>query len=138
MEATNLNRLAKARSPYLQQHADNPVDWYEWGEEALAKAKAENKPLIISIGYAACHWCHVMAHESFSDPKIAEVMNRHFVCIKVDREERPDGIVALPGEGRREAARLMNRGHGRLFGHRFSSPQKQHRCARVRGSPFYS
>ncbi len=90
MEATNLNRLSKARSPYLQQHANNPVDWYEWGEEALAKAKQENKPLIISIGYAACHWCHVMAHESFSNPDIAEVMNRHFVCIKVDREERPD------------------------------------------------
>lgn len=90
MEANTQNRLANARSPYLQQHADNPVDWYEWGEEALAKAKQENKPLIISIGYAACHWCHVMAHESFSDPKIAELMNQHFICIKVDREERPD------------------------------------------------
>jgi Highly conserved protein containing a thioredoxin domain len=90
MEAQNLNRLAKASSPYLQQHAGNPVDWYEWGEEALAKAKNENKPLLISIGYAACHWCHVMAHESFSDAAIAEVMNKHFVCIKVDREERPD------------------------------------------------
>ncbi|MDP4269465.1 MAG: thioredoxin domain-containing protein [Bacteroidota bacterium] len=90
MEAQNLNRLAKASSPYLQQHANNPVNWYEWGEEALAKAKNENKPLLISIGYAACHWCHVMAHESFSDPTIAEEMNRHFVCIKVDREERPD------------------------------------------------
>ena len=84
------NRLSRASSPYLRQHADNPVDWYEWGEEALTKAKAENKPLIISIGYAACHWCHVMAHESFSDEGIAEVMNKNFVCIKVDREERPD------------------------------------------------
>jgi uncharacterized protein YyaL (SSP411 family) len=84
------NRLAFASSPYLKQHADNPVDWYEWGDEALQKAKSENKPLIISIGYAACHWCHVMAHESFSDNEIATYMNEHFVCIKVDREERPD------------------------------------------------
>ena len=84
------NRLSKASSPYLRQHADNPVDWYEWGEEALLKAREENKPLIISVGYAACHWCHVMAHESFSDMGIAEFMNTHFVCIKVDREERPD------------------------------------------------
>ena len=84
------NRLSQASSPYLRQHADNPVDWYEWGEEALSKAKTENKPLIISIGYAACHWCHVMAHESFSDEEIAEFMNSHFVCIKIDREERPD------------------------------------------------
>ena len=84
------NRLSRASSPYLRQHADNPVDWYEWGEEALTKAKTENKPLIISIGYAACHWCHVMAHESFSDEGIAGIMNAHFVCIKIDREERPD------------------------------------------------
>jgi uncharacterized protein YyaL (SSP411 family) len=84
------NRLSKASSPYLRQHAGNPVDWYEWGEEALSKAGRENKPLIISIGYAACHWCHVMAHESFSDEEIAGFMNCHFVCIKVDREERPD------------------------------------------------
>ncbi|NEW81082.1 MAG: thioredoxin domain-containing protein [Mariniphaga sp.] len=84
------NRLSQASSPYLRQHADNPVDWYEWGDEALLKAKTENKPLIISIGYAACHWCHVMAHESFSDEEIAEFMNFHFVCIKIDREERPD------------------------------------------------
>ena len=85
-----LNRLSEASSPYLRQHAENPVDWYEWGEEALTKAKTENKPLLISVGYAACHWCHVMAHESFSDEVIAEFMNTHFVCIKVDREERPD------------------------------------------------
>jgi len=84
------NRLSQASSPYLRQHADNPVDWYEWGDEALSKALQENKPLIISVGYAACHWCHVMAHESFSDEEIAGFMNSHFVCIKVDREERPD------------------------------------------------
>jgi uncharacterized protein len=86
----NLNRLANANSPYLRQHADNPVDWFPWGKEALAKARKENKPLIISIGYAACHWCHVMAHESFVDAEVASFMNEHFVCIKIDREERPD------------------------------------------------
>jgi uncharacterized protein YyaL (SSP411 family) len=84
------NRLQHAASPYLQEHADNPVDWYEWGEEALAKAKQENKPLLISIGYASCHWCHVMERETFMDTAVARVMNESFVCIKVDREERPD------------------------------------------------
>jgi len=90
MENKNLNRLANASSPYLQEHADNPVDWYEWGPVALDKAKAENKPLIISIGYAACHWCHVMERESFMDPEVAKLMNDNFVSIKIDREERPD------------------------------------------------
>ena len=84
------NRLAAATSPYLQQHADNPVDWYPWGEESLARARAENKPILLSIGYSACHWCHVMAHESFEDAAVAAVMNDAFVNIKVDREERPD------------------------------------------------
>jgi uncharacterized protein YyaL (SSP411 family) len=84
------NRLAGATSPYLQQHGDNPVEWYPWGEEALAKARAEGKPILLSIGYSACHWCHVMAHESFEDPAVASVMNDAFVNIKVDREERPD------------------------------------------------
>jgi uncharacterized protein YyaL (SSP411 family) len=85
-----MNRLKDATSPYLQQHADNPVDWYQWGDEAFEKAKRESKPVLLSIGYSACHWCHVMAHESFEDPETAEVMNREFVSIKVDREERPD------------------------------------------------
>ena len=89
-KSKNSNRLSQATSPYLQQHADNPVDWYEWGEEALQKAKQENKPLIISIGYASCHWCHVMEKESFMDTSIARIMNKNFICIKVDREERPD------------------------------------------------
>jgi uncharacterized protein YyaL (SSP411 family) len=84
------NRLAKETSPYLQQHADNPVDWYAWGEEALGEAKRTGKPILLSVGYSACHWCHVMAHESFEDPQIAKVMNDNFVNIKVDREERPD------------------------------------------------
>ncbi len=84
------NRLAKESSPYLLQHADNPVDWYPWGEEALERARSEDRPILLSIGYSACHWCHVMEHESFEDPDTAELMNDHFVCVKVDREERPD------------------------------------------------
>ncbi|MER2995975.1 thioredoxin domain-containing protein [Pontibacter populi] len=84
------NRLIKESSPYLLQHAYNPVDWYPWGEEALQRAKQEDKPILVSIGYAACHWCHVMEHQSFEKKAIADVMNQHFVCIKVDREERPD------------------------------------------------
>jgi uncharacterized protein YyaL (SSP411 family) len=84
------NQLANETSPYLLQHRNNPVDWHPWGEEALAKARAEDRPLLVSIGYSACHWCHVMERESFEDPEIAALMNEHFVCIKVDREERPD------------------------------------------------
>ncbi|MFD3002305.1 thioredoxin domain-containing protein [Pontibacter toksunensis] len=89
-EDKKANRLLNESSPYLLQHAYNPVDWYPWGEEALQKAKQEDKPIIVSIGYAACHWCHVMEHQSFEQEDIAKVMNEHFVCIKVDREERPD------------------------------------------------
>src|SRR5262244_336618 len=84
------NRLAHETSPYLLQHAHNPVDWFPWGEEAFAKAKAENKPVLLSVGYSACHWCHVMEHESFENEEIAGLMNDLFVNIKVDREERPD------------------------------------------------
>jgi uncharacterized protein len=84
------NRLGESSSPYLRQHALNPVDWYEWGPEALERAQREGRPILLSIGYAACHWCHVMAAESFGDPGIASYLNEHFVCIKVDREERPD------------------------------------------------
>jgi uncharacterized protein YyaL (SSP411 family) len=84
------NRLARETSPYLRQHADNPVDWYPWGAEALERARAADKPILLSIGYSACHWCHVMAHESFEDAEVAAEMNRHYVNIKVDREERPD------------------------------------------------
>jgi uncharacterized protein YyaL (SSP411 family) len=85
-----MNKLANSTSPYLLQHANNPVNWYPWGKEALDKAKAENKLILVSIGYSACHWCHVMEHESFEDAAVAAVMNEYFVCIKVDREERPD------------------------------------------------
>ncbi len=100
------NRLSEATSPYLLQHADNPVDWWEWGEEALALAQALDRPILLSVGYAACHWCHVMAHESFEDPATAQYMNDHFVNVKVDREERPDvdavymrATQAMTGQG---------------------------------------
>ena len=85
-----MNRLAEATSPYLLQHADNPVDWYPWGDEALEKAKSQDRPIFLSIGYAACHWCHVMERESFEDEETATFLNAHFVPLKVDREERPD------------------------------------------------
>ena len=84
------NRLALEKSPYLLQHAHNPVDWYPWGEEAFSRARAEDKPVFLSIGYSTCHWCHVMERESFENPEIAALMNQWFVCIKMDREERPD------------------------------------------------
>jgi len=100
------NRLAAESSPYLLQHKDNPVDWYPWGDEALARARAEDKPLLVSIGYSACHWCHVMEHESFEDAETAAVMNAHYVSVKVDREERPDidslfmgAVQAMTGQG---------------------------------------
>ena len=100
------NHLAESNSPYLLQHKDNPVDWYPWGQGAMARAKKEDKPIFLSIGYAACHWCHVMAHESFEDADTAAYMNAHFINIKVDREERPDldgiymtAVVALTGSG---------------------------------------
>ncbi|MGN6031106.1 MAG: thioredoxin domain-containing protein, partial [Thermomicrobiales bacterium] len=100
------NRLANETSPYLLQHQANPVDWYPWGEEAFARARAEHKPILVSIGYSACHWCHVMAHESFEDEGIAAYLNDHLIAIKVDREERPDvdaiymaAVQAMTGQG---------------------------------------
>src|SRR5450759_794518 len=100
------NRLAQEKSPYLLQHAHNPVDWYSWGREAFDTARQEDKPIFLSIGYSTCHWCHVMAHESFEDPEIAAILNMNFVCIKVDREEHPDidgiymnSVVAMTGQG---------------------------------------
>jgi hypothetical protein len=101
-----VNRLAQETSPYLLQHADNPVDWYPWGDEALERARSEDKPILLSVGYAACHWCHVMEHESFEDGETAALMNERFVCVKVDREERPDvdglymeAVVTMTGQG---------------------------------------
>src|SRR5690348_1930919 len=100
------NRLANETSPYLLQHAQNPVDWYPWGGDALARARTEDKPILLSVGYAACHWCHVMEHESFEDEATARLMNEKFINIKVDREERPDidgiymqAVQAMTGRG---------------------------------------
>ena len=101
-----MNRLAGATSPYLLQHAENPVDWYEWGDDAFDRARAEDRPLLVSVGYSSCHWCHVMAHESFESPTTAALMNELFVNVKVDREERPDvdavtmeATVGMTGSG---------------------------------------
>src|SRR5512142_519120 len=112
------NHLIHESSPYLLQHAHNPVDWYPWGDAAFAKARAENKPILLSIGYSACHWCHVMERESFEDPEIAALMNEHFVCIKVDREERPD-IDAIC----MEACQAMT-GHGGWPLNTFLTPEQ--------------
>src|ERR671914_156871 len=102
------NKLAAETSPYLLQHKDNPVDWLPWGEEAFARARAADKPVLVSIGYSACHWCHVMERESFEDAEVAALMNEAFVAIKVDREERPDvdaiymdAVQAMTGRGGR-------------------------------------
>ena len=106
-EQPRLNRLAKEKSPYLRQHATNPVDWFPWGDEAFAKARKEDKPVFLSIGYSSCHWCHVMEHESFADEEVAKVLNEHYVAVKVDREERPDVDDVYM-----TAAQLMMRGGG--------------------------
>ncbi len=105
-QAACVNRLADETSPYLRQHADNPVDWYPWGEDAFARAREQDRPVLLSVGYSACHWCHVMAHESFENPAVAALMNEHFVNVKVDREERPDvdalymdATVSMTGQG---------------------------------------
>ena len=128
-----MNRLAEATSPYLLQHADNPVDWYEWGEEALARARAEDKPILLSIGYAACHWCHVMEHESFEDAETARLMNEHFVCVKVDREERPDldalymdAVVALTGHGGWPMTVFLTPDGEPFFGGTYFPPEPRH------------
>src|SRR2546425_3815986 len=106
MTDRRMNRLANETSPYLLQHSHNPVDWYPWGPEALDRARREDRPILLSIGYAACHWCHVMERESFEDERTAALMNEHFVSIKVDREERPDldsiymdAVQAMTGGG---------------------------------------
>ena len=124
------NRLIDETSPYLLQHAHNPVDWYPWGEEALARAKQQDKPILLSIGYAACHWCHVMEHESFENEQIAAVMNEHFINIKVDREERPDldeiymnAVQMLTGQGGWPMTMFLTPGSKAvLWGHILSLP----------------
>ena len=129
------NRLSTSNSPYLLQHADNPVAWHPWDAAALELAERLDRPILLSIGYAACHWCHVMAHESFEDPKVAEVMNRLFVCIKVDREERPDLdriyqtahqiLTSRPG-GWPLTVALTPRGHAPIFAGTYFPPEPRH------------
>ena len=127
------NQLLTATSPYLLQHAHNPVNWYPWGEQALQRASAEDKPIFLSIGYSACHWCHVMAHESFEDPEIAAIMNSHFINIKVDREERPDldsiymnAVVALTGQGGWPMSVFLTPALIPFFGGTYFPPQPRH------------
>ncbi len=129
----NPNRLAHESSPYLLQHANNPVDWHPWGDEALEKAKADDKPVLLSIGYSSCHWCHVMAHESFEDESIAQLMNEHFVNIKVDREERPDvdavymrAVVAMTGRGGWPLTVFLTPGGRPFFGGTYFPPESRH------------
>ncbi len=128
-----MNRLAAATSPYLLQHADNPVDWYEWGEAALVRARDEDKPILLSIGYAACHWCHVMEHESFEDAETAAQMNEHFVNVKVDREERPDldaiymdAVVAMTGQGGWPMTVFLTPDEEPFFGGTYFPPAPRH------------
>ncbi len=128
-----MNRLADATSPYLLQHAENPVDWYPWGPEALARAREEDRPIFLSIGYSACHWCHVMAHESFEDPAIAEQLNRDFVAIKVDREERPDiddvymgAVQAMTGSGGWPLSVFLTPDLEPFFGGTYFPPSERH------------
>ncbi len=127
------NRLANESSPYLLQHADNPVDWYPWGEEAFQKARAEGKPIFLSIGYSACHWCHVMAHESFEDEQVAAILNEHFVSIKVDREERPDvdriymnAVQAMTGGGGWPLSVFLTPEGVPFFGGTYFPPEPRH------------
>jgi uncharacterized protein YyaL (SSP411 family) len=128
-----MNRLAEETSPYLLQHADNPVDWYPWGEEALARARADDRPILLSIGYAACHWCHVMEHESFEDTQTAALMNERFVNVKVDREERPDldsvymeAVVALTGHGGWPMTVFLTPEGEPFYGGTYYPPQPRH------------
>ncbi|HET8605526.1 MAG TPA: thioredoxin domain-containing protein [Gaiellaceae bacterium] len=128
-----MNRLAQETSPYLLQHAGNPVDWYPWGEEALARARAEDRPILLSIGYAACHWCHVMERESFEDEATAALMNERFVCVKVDREERPDldavymdAVVALTGRGGWPMTVFLTPAGEPFFGGTYFPPEPSH------------
>src|SRR5215218_1846382 len=128
-----MNRLARETSPYLLQHADNPVDCYAWGEHAFARAGAEDKPILLSVGYAACHWCHVMAHESFEDEATAAVMNEHFVNIKVDREERPDidgiymqAVQAMTGHGGWPMTVFLTPAGEPFYGGTYFPPEPRH------------
>ncbi|HRJ46107.1 MAG TPA: thioredoxin domain-containing protein, partial [Opitutaceae bacterium] len=127
------NALAAEKSPYLRQHADNPVDWLPWGEAAFARARTEQKPIFLSIGYSTCHWCHVMAHESFEDADIAALLNAHFVSIKVDREERPDVdrvymsyVQAMTGHGGWPLSAWLTPDLKPFFGGTYFPPEDRH------------
>ncbi|HEY7207513.1 MAG TPA: thioredoxin domain-containing protein, partial [Gaiellaceae bacterium] len=127
------NRLAQETSPYLLQHADNPVDWYPWGDEAFARARDEDRPILLSVGYAACHWCHVMEHESFEDTATADLMNEGFVNVKVDREERPDvdavymeAVVALTGQGGWPMTMFLTPDGEPFYGGTYFPPEPRH------------
>src|SRR4051812_28617961 len=133
------NRLAKETSPYLLQHAHNPVDWYPWGDEALARARDEDRPILLSIGYAACHWCHVMERESFEDEATAALMNERFVNVKVDREERPDldsiymdAVVALTGHGGWPMTVFLTPDAQPFYGGTYYPPEPRHGLASFR------
>src|SRR5208337_150945 len=130
------NRLINEQSPYLRQHAYNPVDWYAWGPDALARAKAENKPILLSIGYSACHWCHVMERESFENDAIARLMNENFVPIKVDREERPDldqiymdAVQLIAGRGGWPLTVFLTPEGKPFFGGTYFPPEDRHGMA---------
>src|SRR5436190_5637526 len=129
----HVNRLSKEKSPYLLQHQHNPVDWFPWGDEAFAKAKAEDKPIFLSIGYSTCHWCHVMERESFEDEETAKLMNELFVSIKVDREERPDldsiymdAVTALSGHGGWPMTVFLTPAGEPFFGGTYYPPEPRH------------
>src|SRR2546423_2392200 len=127
------NRLAAETSPYLLQHKDNPVEWYAWGREALDRARAEDRPILLSIGYSACHWCHVMEHESFEDAETAAYMNEHFVSIKVDREERPDldsiymeAVQGMTGHGGWPLTTFLDPDGVPFYGGTYFPPESRH------------
>src|SRR5919106_24987 len=127
------NKLAHETSPYLLQHKDNPVDWHAWGDDAFSRAREDDKPLLVSIGYSACHWCHVMERESFEDAEVAAVMNDLFVCIKVDREERPDvdaiymdAVQAMTGHGGWPLNAFLTPGGEPFFAGTYFPPEPRH------------
>src|SRR4051812_40549285 len=131
------NRLINEKSPYLRQHAHNPVDWYPWGDEAFARAKREGKPIFLSVGYSTCHWCHVMEAESFEDDEIARYLNEHYVAIKVDREERPDidavymsAVQSLTGSGGWPMSVWLTPARSPFFGGTYFPPRDGARGAR--------
>ena len=136
------NRLAAEHSPYLLQHKDNPVDWHPWGGEAFERARREDKPIFLSIGYSTCHWCHVMEHESFEDARVADVLNQNFISIKVDREERPDVdrvymtfVQATTGSGGWPMSVWLTPDLQPFYGGTYFPPHSQYGRPATRGAP---